>query len=115
MMHGLKGPILLALLLAFIGGVGAGAWIGSLRAAPLVPLRSVDRRLESWKERYDLTPSKERRLREVLIRYDKGRDGVRAQLDAARWNQVDQLRRTAHAQIQEILHGSAPTVPVGGG
>ena len=87
-MREFKAAILLALVLAFVGGLGAGAWIGSLRAAPQTPRRSVDRRLESWKERYELTPSQERRLREVLIRYDKGRDRVRAQMDAERWTHV---------------------------
>ncbi|MHC4953159.1 MAG: hypothetical protein ACYTGZ_04660 [Planctomycetota bacterium] len=114
-MREFKAAILLALVLAFVGGLGAGAWIGSLRAAPQTPRRSVDRRLESWKERYELTPSQERRLREVLIRYDKGRDRVRAQMDAERWTHVDKLRRKAHDDIQEILHESAPAVSVGGG
>ena len=114
-MREFKTLVLVAVLLAFIGGVGAGAWIGSLRAAPATNPPSVERRMKAWKERYNLTPSEQRQLRAVLVRYDSGRDGIYSELSSEQWRRLNELREKSQREIDEILKGRTTTNSPAGG
>ena len=114
-MREFKATILAAVLLAFVAGVGAGAWIGDLRASPAGSPPSVDSRLRIWAERYDLTPSQQRRLRSVLIRYDSGRAEITSELNRDQRKRLDALRERSQQEIDQILNErSATDSPTGG-
>jgi len=114
-MREFKATILAAVALAFVAGIGAGAWFGSLRAAPTANRPSVDRRLETWVERYNLTPSQQRHLRAVLLRYDGGRDRIYSELSGEQWRRLNQLRERSQLEIDEILkERSDSDSPAGG-
>ena len=108
--------VVAALLLAFVAGVGAGAWVVDLRAASRDQSeQSVDRRVESWKKKYDLTPSQERRLRDVFLRYDAGRKTILTELDTERWRRIVRLREEALKDVDAILGKERPSAPESGG
>jgi Spy/CpxP family protein refolding chaperone len=114
-MREFKTTILAAVVLAFIAGLGAGAWIGDLRASPAAGQPSVDRRLKNWTDRFDLTPSQQRRLRSVLIRYDSGRDQIFSELNRDQRVRLEELRRRSQEEIDDILkERTAADSPAGG-
>ena len=114
-MREFKALVLGAVALAFVAGIGAGAWIGNLRAAPAANRISVDRRLEDWNNRYHLTPSQQRRVRAVLVRYDGGRDRIYSELNAEQWRRLNLLRKKSREEIDRILEeGIATDSPSGG-
>ncbi len=114
-MREFKTTILASVILAFVAGIGAGAWIGNLRASPANGQASVDRRLQSWTERYDLTPSQQRQLRAVLIRYDSGRKQIRSELNRDQRIRLEQLSKRSQDEIDKILGQRTPTDSSSGG
>jgi len=113
-MREFKTLVIGAVVLAFVGGMGAGAWIGSLRAATLLR-PSVDRRLQDWTERYDLSPSQERRVRAVLVRYDGGRDRIYSEISSEQWRRLNRLRDKSQQELDKILQeGTTSDSPDGG-
>ena len=114
-MREFKATILAAVLLAFVAGIGAGAWIGDLRASPTGNPPSVDSRLKNWTERYDLTPSQQRRLRSVLIRYDSGSRQIRSELNRDQRERLAALGEQSQQEIDKILKERTPTDSPAGG
>ena len=114
-MSDVKRAMIAAVLLAFVAGVGAGAWVSDLRAASEPAEQPVDRRVQQWKEKYDLTPSQERRLRDVFLRYDAGRKKILTELDTVRWQKTVRLREEALKDVAVILGKDQPAGPDGGG
>jgi len=114
-MRDLKRAVLAALLLAFVAGLGAGAWVSDLRAAGEATPPSMDRRVQAWTDRYGLSPSQERRLRDVLLRYDAGRTKILSELDTQRWQRIEKLRLEAREDIDRILQEADPAAADSGG
>ena len=114
-MREFKSTILASVILAFIAGIGAGAWIGNLRASPASRSASVDQRLRIWTERYDLTPSQQRQLRSVLIRDDAGRREIRSELNRDQRRRLEQLNKQSQAAIDKILGQRTSTDSAPGG
>ena len=114
-MREFKALILTCVALAFIGGVGLGAWVGTLRAATPQPARSLDRRMTDWTTRYDLTRSQSRRIRGVLVRYDREKSQILSELDAEHWKRIYKLREISHVEIDKILVERAHATPANGG
>jgi len=101
--------ILLVLGLTYLGGLGAGAWVGTLTAAPRMRAASVDRRLGDFTEHFDLNPSQVRQLRAVLFRYDKAVDEIRSRLTAREMREKLALERASREAIRTILDDSQRT------
>ncbi|HEX5137596.1 MAG TPA: hypothetical protein VFY93_11520 [Planctomycetota bacterium] len=100
-MRQLKALLLAALALVFVAGVGTGAWIGSLAAAPPQP-RKLDRRVQDFERVFDLSPTQVRRLREIL--YDFDRDKKRIQQPTPEQTQeLRTLEAESRGRIREIL------------
>jgi len=100
-MRELKRMFLAALCLTFVAGLGAGVFVGGLRAAPAPMPGPLDRRVQDWHGVFSLTPSQERRLRELLARYDMGAQQIRDQIGAEQYRQLEGLRERTRAQIRE--------------
>jgi hypothetical protein len=75
-MRQLKALLLAAMALVFVAGVGTGAWIGTLAAAPRAP-RSLDRRVEDFRRMLGLSPTQARQVREILADHDRKREEMR--------------------------------------
>jgi hypothetical protein len=114
-MREFKTLVLAAVALAFVAGIGAGSWISDLRAATTPSHPSVERRLENWNKRYNLTPSQQRRIRSVLVRYDAGRDRIFSEISAEQWQRLNRNLADSQREIDEILQEQAPAdSPTGG-
>lgn len=114
-MNGIKASVTTAILLAFVAGVGAGAWVSDLRAAPTRPTSlSIERRVKAWTDRHELTPSEVRRLRDVLLRYDADRKRILSELSKDEWTRLNQLRTDSRKDIDLILSNGG-TAPASGG
>jgi len=115
-MHEVKRTFIAALALAFVAGVGAGAWVGELRAAAgEADDVSVDVRLRAYDEKYDLTPSEERRVRDVLLRYDAKRMEILSELDETRWQRLHRALEEARGDLRKILEDRETAAPASGG
>ncbi len=114
-MREFKALIITCVALAFIGGVGLGTWVGSLRAASPPATRSLERRMTEWTTRYDLTPSQARLIRGVLAGYDGEKSKIQSELDAEHWKRIYKLRDISLHKIDKILAETAPATPGIGG
>ena len=103
-MRDIRNLFLSVILLTFVGGVGVGAWLGSLRAAPAQPQkRSVERRMEDWKQVFELDASQERRLRAALNYYEMQRDRIRQEVSSEQFVRVHRLQEECREKVREIL------------
>ena len=103
-MRDLRNLFLAVILLTFVGGVGIGAWFGSLRAAPAqAQLGGVERRMEDWKRVFDLDASQERRLRAALHYYEIERDRIRQEVTSEQYLRVRRLQEQCREKVREIL------------
>jgi hypothetical protein len=102
-MNDVKRLVVAAVVLAFLAGLGAGAWVGDLRAAGANAAPSMDTRVEAYRKKYDLDASEQRRVRDVLLRYDAGRERVMSELDGERWKKLNELLTQAQKDIENIL------------
>ena len=114
-MREFKALIITCVLLAFVGGVGLGTWVGSLRAATPPSPRSLDRRMTDWTTRHDLTASQARRIRAVLSRYDGQKAKIHSELDSEHWKRIYKLRESSRLEIDKILDETATATPGNGG
>jgi hypothetical protein len=65
-MRQLKRLFLIVAGLTFVGGIGTGAWIGTLLAAPPKPAAKLDRRVQDFEHYFpDLDATQKRQLREA--------------------------------------------------
>ena len=103
-MRDIRNLFLAVILLTFVGGVGIGAWLGSLHAAPAqAPNRGVERRMEDWKRVFDLDASQERRLRAALHFYEIERDRIRQEVSSEQYLRVRHLQEQCREKVREIL------------
>ena len=102
-MRQLKLLLLATLLLTFVGGVGTGAWIGSLVAGPdHTALDSVDRRVGEFAEFFDLDATQVRRIRTVLLVHEKQKAEIR-QLTPEQFQRIRRLEEKTRDEIRTVL------------
>jgi len=103
-MRDIRNLFLAVILLTFVGGVGTGAWLGSLRAAPDQPnKRNIDRRMEDWNRVFQLDASQTRRLRGALQYYEAQRERIRQDAYAEQGARVLRLKEECREKVREIL------------
>ncbi|MHC4816747.1 MAG: hypothetical protein ACYTF8_01630, partial [Planctomycetota bacterium] len=102
-MHQLKRLFLIVLGLTFVGGLGTGAWIGTLLAAPPRQGAKLDRRVQDFKLYFDLDATQERQLRTVLADYDHKKDQIKNTLTPEQLRQIRSLEETSRKRIRLIL------------
>ena len=102
-MRQLKRLLLIVLALTFLGGLGTGAWIGALLAAPPKPAAKLDRRVDDFKAHFDLDATQERQLRTVLADYDHQKDQIKGTLTPEQLRQIRSLEDSSRKRIRLIL------------
>jgi hypothetical protein len=100
-MRQLKVLLLASLALVFVAGVGTGAWIGTLTAAPQEP-RSFDRRVRDFQRVFDLSPTQVRQLREILHDFDQQKARIQ-QPTPEQSREQRALEAESRARIRELL------------
>lgn len=101
-MRQLKGLFLAVLLLTFVAGVGAGAWVESLVAAPRYQSK-LDRRVDDFRRHFDLTPTQIRQLRDILAEHDHEDDRIRGGLTPEQYRAIRTLEARSRERIRDIL------------
>lgn len=101
-MRQLKLLLFLTLALTFVGGIGTGAWIGSLVAGPEEPRGTAERRVADYTEFYDLNETQQRELETILLRFDHRRGQIR-QLTAEQLQEMRRLEDETRANIRALL------------
>jgi hypothetical protein len=102
-MRQLKRLLLIVLGLTFLGGLGTGAWIGTLLAAPPRPAARLDRRVDDFKRHFDLDATQERQLRTVLADYDHRKDQIKNTLTPEQLRQIHALEEASRKRIRLLL------------
>ncbi|MEE8104722.1 MAG: hypothetical protein V3T86_04210 [Planctomycetota bacterium] len=102
-MNGFKKLLLTVLGLTFIGGLGTGAFVGTLLASSKVVAQPEDRRIDDFREILDVDELQVERLRRIFARHQIELTGLRRtiqQENGRRYNEVHELCRQ---RIREIL------------
>ena len=102
-MRELKRLFLLVLVLTFLGGIGTGAWIGSLTAAPEAEVRHDDDRVAAFEERLSLDATQVRQLRVILAEHDGKIRNIRQQITKEQFRRKLAQEELSRARIREIL------------
>lgn len=102
-MRQLKRLLLIVLGLTCLGGLGTGAWIGTLLAAPPEPGARLDRRVDDFTFHFDLDATQERQLRTVLADYDRRKDQIKGTLTPEQLRRIRALEETSRKRIRLIL------------
>jgi len=104
-MRRLKQLFCLVLALTFIGGFGAGAWVGTLTAsAPREAApSSIDRRVGDFQFHFELSPTQIRQLRTVLAVHDRERAKIVQIVSAQQRQQTDRLEGKSRDEIRQLL------------
>jgi hypothetical protein len=103
-MRQLKQLFLIVLGLTFLGGIGTGAWIGTLLAAPPKQAAKLERRVQEFMDTFDLDATQERQLRTVLADYDHKKDRIKATLTPEQFRRIRTLEETSRKRIRLILN-----------
>jgi len=101
-MRNFKFLLLAVMGLTFLGGVGTGAWIGTLAAQSERPQTVVDRRVQEFTAYYDLSPVQARQLRTILVQYDRSKEDVR-QLTPEQFRELRELEEATRRRIRDLL------------
>ena len=102
-MRQLKRLFLIVLGLTFVGGLGTGAWIGTVLAAPPKQAARLDRRVQDFKRHFDLDATQERQLRMVLADYDHKKDQIKGTLTPEQLGRIRTLEEASRKRIRLIL------------
>ena len=102
-MRELKRLFIGVLALTFVGGIGLGAWVGTLTAAPRFQERDLDRRVQDFTDHFDLNESQIRQLRAILYRHDKAVAKIQERMTAQErrdtWAQEDASRERIRNEV----------------
>jgi len=71
--------------------------------------------MADWNARYDLTPTQQRRIRQVLASYDARRARIQSELDAEHWQRGNRLLEKSRKEIDRILAETPTATPGNGG
>jgi len=103
-MRGWKRLFFAVQALTLVGGLGIGAFVATLSAAPELPASpSVERRVGEYREAFDLDASQARRLREVLERHDAEARAVRERIDEERFRELQRIHERAREELRGLL------------
>jgi len=102
-MRELKRLFFAVLVLTFIGGMGTGAWIGTLTAGTVDTAPSVDRRVDDFRMHFDLTKSQIRRLRAAIAEYDGQVKRIHSELSQAQFQSILQEQTRSRAKVRQVL------------
>ena len=102
-MRDLKRLLSVVLLLTFLAGIGMGAWIGKLAAAPKEDARSVERRVSDWQRFFQLNATQVRRLESILAQYDQQVRRVREQGTAEQTRKIRTLQEESRQTIRKLV------------
>jgi hypothetical protein len=103
-MRELKRLFLLVLIFTFIGGVGTGAWIGTIVAAPPTVRRSLDDRVRDFETFFgDLDGKQTRVLREIIAEHDTAVARIRQRLSKEQFEDIRRSEDASRERIRTIL------------
>ncbi len=102
-MRQLKQLLFIVLVLTFVGGVGTGAWIGTLLAAPPRAAARLDRRVDDFRQHFDLDATQQRQLRTVLADYDRKKEQIKATLTPEQLRRIRTLEESSRERIRLLL------------
>jgi len=102
-MRQLKQLFLIVLGLTFVGGIGTGAWIGTLLAAPPKSGAGLERRVGDFERHFDLDATQKRQLKTVLADYDHKKGKIRATITPEQLRQIRALEAASRKRIRLIL------------
>ena len=102
-MQDLKRMFLLALALTFVGGIGLGAWVGSLAAASPAPAGRVDDRVEQFEKRLTLDATQMRQLRGILDEFDRQILAIQREVSASQMRRRLAAEERSRGRIRAIL------------
>jgi hypothetical protein len=99
----LRRLIFWVVVLTFLGGVGTGAWVGTLMAAPERTEFTIDRRVSDFQRYFELSASQVRRLRQVIAEHDARVRDIRAELSDEQFLRQLQTEQESRERIRGIL------------
>ena len=102
-MRELKRLLLLVLFLTFLGGIGTGAWIGSLTASPAAATPVDDDRVAEFQRRLGLDATQVRKLREILGDHDRKIRRIQNEITAQQFKRKLAQEDFSREQIKGIL------------
>jgi molecular chaperone GrpE (heat shock protein) len=102
-MRELKRLVLLVAGLAFVGGGGLGAFVGTLAAAERKPPAGVDRRLDDFRREYPMDESQVRRVRDLLLRHDLEVETIRRRITSEQAREIDEVHRRYQEAILDVV------------
>ncbi|MHC4548340.1 MAG: hypothetical protein ACYTEZ_06135 [Planctomycetota bacterium] len=102
-MRQLKRLFLLVLGLTFVGGLGTGAWVGSLVAAQPVRETPLDRRVDDFERHFDLDATQIRQLRTILAEHDHRKARIQQEVSAEQFMKTRALEQESRDKIRVIL------------
>lgn len=102
-MRQLRQILVVVLVLTFVGGIGTGAWIGTLLAAPPRAAARLDRRVKDFLRHFDLDATQTRRLRTVLADYDHRKEQIKATLTPEQLRRIRTLEESSRERIRLLL------------
>ena len=102
-MRELKRLFLLVLFLTFLGGIGTGAWIGGLTAAPAATAAGTDDRVAEFERRLDLDKTQVRKLRQILGHHDRKIRHLQNEITAEQFKRKLAQEDRSRDQIRQIL------------
>ncbi|MDH3592606.1 MAG: hypothetical protein OER88_12045 [Planctomycetota bacterium] len=105
-MRELRRLMLAVLVLTFLGGVGTGAWIGSLAAKPAgTPGPNPERRIQDWQQAFpDLTATQIRQIRTILSRHDRAVGEIRQRVSARQWREQRAQEDSSREELRQVLN-----------
>ena len=102
-MRELKRLFLAVLALTFLGGIGTGAWIGSLTAAPGTDVWTTDDRADEFEKRLGLDATQLRRLRVILAEHDGRIRNIQLQVTKEQFRRKLEQEELSRQKIRGIL------------
>ena len=103
-MRELKRLMLIVLALTFLGGIGTGAWIGSLTAAtPDSNVMSTDDRVDAFEKRLSLDATQIRKLRMILATHDGRIRNIQQAVTKEQFQRKRTQEEQSRNEIRKIL------------
>ncbi len=103
-MKDLRRLLLWSRVCTFLGGLGLGAWVGTLAAATPEKSRPIDRRIRDFQQSFTLNPSQVRQLRALLHEHDAGRESIMDEVSVEQWKRIRQLEQRSRKRLRsEVL------------
>lgn len=102
-MRELKRLFLIVLGLTFLGGVGAGTWIGSLTAGPDTEIATTDRRVAEFERRLSLNATQVRQLSDILAEHDNRIHSINQQVTKEQFRRKLGQEALSRDRIRKIL------------